>query len=394
MIRVLFVDDDPAVLEGLENRLRPFRQRWHMRFAKGASAALAQLAQHPADVVVSDMRMPEVDGASLLETVRERYPQTVRFMLSGETGQEGAMGVMPLVHQFLSKPCDASVLEQAIERACCLRGVDAAAVDKAVSLLRALPALPRLYWEVAREIDNPRSDLASIAKILEQDVVMTARVLQLANSAFFGAARKINTVREATMLLGLNPIRSLVLSSSFFRAMGENCAPPGFSLADLQRRSLKVAELSAQMLANVEQRQIAFSAGVLHDFGFVLLATNMPKECEEVRNLTVEEGFTQAEAEREVFGCTHADVGGQLLALWGLPIPLIESVAYHLRPSTTGSRVFNSIGAVHVADLIVSAQGQHTQTFERVPDWLYLETAGVADQVTRWLRGEPVQTRL
>jgi len=389
MIRILFVDDEPAVLEGLENRLRRMRNQWDIRYALGADEALQKLAAEPADVIVSDMRMPGVDGAQLLEQVRQRYPQTLRFVLSGQTSEEGALRVLPLVHQFLTKPCDATALETAVDRICGLRQqMHQPAVQQALGLLGSLPALPRLYWDLVKEIENADSSAASVAAIIEQDVAMTARLLQLANCAFFAGGRRVRSVRDAVALLGLLPIRSMVLSVQVFRAMGAICAPAGFSLEVIQQYSMRVAQLASSMLRDAEARKNAFSAGMLHDIGRLVIAVSMPESCTALGAQAAATGRPLHEVETEVLGCSHAEIGAQMLSIWGLPIPIVEAVAYHHSPRRSVEQRFSAIGAVHVASAMALVEGGAQLGAEL--DQEYLERVGMMATVHGWLHGETI----
>lgn len=149
MKRVLFVDDEPNILEGLRTLLRRHRRQWEMTFAVGGPAALELLKTENFDVVVSDMRMPEVDGAALLAHVQRQQPRTVRIVLSGHTELEAALRAIPVAHQFLSKPCDAAELENVVERACALQSlVEDPKIRQAVGGIQQLPALPRVYHGV------------------------------------------------------------------------------------------------------------------------------------------------------------------------------------------------------------------------------------------------------
>lgn len=389
MISILFVDDEPAVLEGLENRLRRLRKQWDIHFALGASEALKKMEDRPVDVIVSDMRMPGIDGAELLERVRQRFPQTVRFILSGQTSEESALRVMPVAHQFLTKPCDASALEHAVDRVCGLRNhMDRPAVQKALGLLGSLPALPRLYWDLVKEIENPNSSAASVAAIIEQDVAMTARLLQLSNSAFFSAGRRVRSVRDAVALMGLLPIRSVVLSLQAFRAMGDICAPRGFSLEAVQTHSMRVAQLAASMLLDVDERKTAFSAGVLHDIGQLVIAVGMPERCGAVRGAVAAGGSPLHVVETELLGCNHAELGAQMLSLWGLPIPIVEAVAYHHAPALSTCRKFSAISAVHIASALAQAEAGADARAQLDPE--YLDRIGATATVGGWLQGAPV----
>lgn len=384
MINVLFVDDEADVLEGLENRLRPWRSEWHLMFAGSGDEALAAMRQRHVDVVVSDMRMPGMDGASLLRAVRERQPETVRIILSGQADREGVMRSLPVAHQFLSKPCDARRLHAIISRCRLLQDeLFSDAVKQAIASVSTLPALPRLYWELAEELDRPAATLKRVAAIIEQDVAMTARLLQVVNSAFFAFARPICSVRDAVTLLGLEPVRALVLTSELFRGMAPLCLGGGLDLERLHGHALRVATIAETLPEDPQTRTIAMAAGMLHDIGLMVLSLPpqrpdvaapppLPLHCAE---------------QQPVFGTSHALVGGHLLALWGLPQPLVEAVAFHHRPSLLDDLHLSAAGAVHIADWLAhELAGSHAgQGGDEALDSAYLSRIDRLHCLPQWL---------
>jgi DNA-binding NarL/FixJ family response regulator len=185
--RILFVDDEQSVLEGLRDLLRKERRRWDMVFVTGGEQALEELRRAPFDVVVSDMRMPEMDGAELLTRVREDYPRAARLVLSGQADRESVLRAMPVTQQFLAKPCDQAVLRATLARTCDLQSVLASdAIRAVVGSLERLPSVPRTYFELTEVAARSDTDAADIAAVVQRDTAMTAKVLQLANSAYFG----------------------------------------------------------------------------------------------------------------------------------------------------------------------------------------------------------------
>src|SRR5690348_6552763 len=199
MKRILFVDDEPKILEGLQRMLRPQRNEWEMAFAPGGEAALAMLAAENFDVIVSDMRMPGVDGAALLETVRANYPGMLRVILSGYTELEASYRAVPVAHQFLLKPCDPDALRIAIERATSLmQALNSRMLTGLVGSLQDLPSVPRAFAELRNALADPETSLDRVVKIVEQDVAISAKVLQLVNSAFFGVTREVSRSEEHT----------------------------------------------------------------------------------------------------------------------------------------------------------------------------------------------------
>ncbi|MEO1204062.1 MAG: HDOD domain-containing protein, partial [Pseudomonadota bacterium] len=222
MKRILFVDDEPNVLSGLRRSLFQQRGKWDMHFVESGAAALEALAgSEPFDVLVSDMRMPEMSGEELLEAVAAEYPRVARLVLSGHAERASAVRAAGVAHQFLAKPCDPDALKRAVSRTCYLRSqLNDRGVLKAVAGLGQLPSLPRIYRDVAAEVKSDDPTLEKVANLISADLGMSAKVLQLVNSAYFGLGRRVEDVRNAASLLGLDVIHDLVLANSAFAALG------------------------------------------------------------------------------------------------------------------------------------------------------------------------------
>lgn len=187
MREILFVDDESNVLDGLRRMLRPMRRDWSMNFVDSGEAALEHISHEGCDVIVSDMRMPGMDGVELLGTVGQECPKAVRIALSGHAEMEMLLESVCAAHQYLAKPCDDETLKATIERACALRDLlSDERLTGLVTQLDSLPSLPTLYTEVTEELARSDSSLARAGEIIGKDVAMSAKVLQLVNSAFFG----------------------------------------------------------------------------------------------------------------------------------------------------------------------------------------------------------------
>lgn len=357
MRRILFVDDEPRILDGLQRMLRSQRREWDMRFAIGPQAALAELAAAPFDVVVTDMRMPGMDGAALLAEVKQLYPATIRLILSGYSDPEAAARATQVAHQFLSKPCSADMLREAVQRAGNLK--DEASSDEVgavVGGIDSLPPLPDVYQRISQMLSAPDPSIRSIVEVLEQDVGISAKLLQLVNSSFFGNGRRVATVRGAVDLLGIQMVQNLVLSTEVFRTFRIRGEIKGFSADDLSTHSLRVAALARQMGTGRETAETAHSIGLLHDIGKLVLIDRIPDRYEAAIRTAVETGAPLHAVERDELGVTHAEVGGYLLGLWNLPEVIVRAVADHHCPEeVTDSleprdlvRVANAL--VHEAD--------------------------------------------
>lgn len=353
MIRILFVDDEEAVLEGLRDALRRFRAEWEMRFALGGRAALAELAAGEFDVVVSDMRMPDVDGAAVLAAARDSQPGAVRIVLSGQTELEQELRALPVAHQFLTKPCDTDELHDVIARASGVRELlDQASIRAVVGAASALPSPPAAYAELTAALSSPDASVADVVAIVERDVAMSAKVIQLVNSAFFGLGRRTADAREAITYLGVETLRAATLLGGVMLEFRPARPVPGFSLEALERHSLRVAGLATQVVRRADAEHVLMGA-MLHDVGRLLLASHRPDELAAALAEGPRRGCPPHVVELELLGTTHAEVGASLLALWGLPDPVVEAVAHHHRPDRS-PRGAPGAAVVHVVDALVA----------------------------------------
>jgi putative nucleotidyltransferase with HDIG domain len=325
---VLFVDDEPDLLDGLSRLLRATRNERRVSFVSTADAALELLASEPVDVVVTDMMMPGMDGAALLHEIRDRWPQTVRIVLSGYSSESASMRSSAVAHQYLSKPCDAPTLNAALRTACGLSDrLSRPELRRMLGGLEALPSVPQVFLAINAALAEPDACAASVAAVIEEDAGSSAKMLQLVNSAFFGLARRVTTVREAVTFLGLTPVRSIVLAAEL---EGSFASTPDLAAAVevINRHSMAVATL-ARDLAPPQQMLDAFAAGMLHDVGRLALAASAPELFRAVRDRQAETGAPTVVVEQEVLDANHADLGAYLLQLWGLPLTLINPVARH-----------------------------------------------------------------
>ena len=325
-----------------------------MDFAEGGLKAMELLLQKPFDVIISDMRMPGLSGVQLLNEVRESYPQMVRIVLSGHSELETILKSITLAHQYLAKPCELETITTTISRACALSEMlSDESMKRIVARMGSLPSLPAIYEELIREIESEESSVDKIGKIIATDVGMTAKILQLVNSAFFGLRRQVVNPGQAAALLGMETLKTLILSVHIFSQLNMRPVFQPF-LGKLWDHSLKVAGLSKKIAA-LETRsdeivESAFMAGMLHDCGKLVLIANFPDSYEQILNQREPANRFSWELEAEVLSTTHSAVGAYLLGLWGLPNPIVESVAFHHQPTDFEHQEFMTLTAVHLAD--------------------------------------------
>jgi HD-like signal output (HDOD) protein len=386
MRRLLFVDDETLVLDGLRDLLRSRRREWHMVFADGAAAALRELAAQPFDVVITDMRMPQMDGAELLTRVQQEWPATVRIILSGHTEQAAAARAIGVAHQFLAKPCDASQLSATIERTLAVRELlSSESLRESMGRIKALPARPEIHAKLVKCVRDENSSCADVADLLEQDIALAARVLHMANSGFFGMPRRITGLTEAVEFMGLRTVENLSLALAVF-APGP-AMRTRVDVAALQRHALSVGTLARKLVSDPKLQDEAFVAGMLHDIGTLVIATHLPERFAETVAGLVASPRPMHEFETERWGVSHAEMGAYLLGLWNLPYPVVETVALHHRLDRNES-ASELVTAVHVADVLAHeitrapcpVEHDSPPTF----DMAYLELAGVSDRLEDW----------
>ena len=282
MKRILFVDDEPKILGGLRRMLRSLRNEWEMEFAHSGPEALDRLAASAFDVVVSDMRMPGMDGTQLLSEVRELHPDTVRIILSGQC-------IGP-THQFLTKPCDGQTLKSALHRACGLRDrLPDRGMKQAVSGVQSLPGQPAVHAELLAELASSTVSMPRVAGIIARDVAMSAKVLQLVSSSFFGTRQRVPDAAHAADLLGLDTMKGLVDSGVAFSPLDAEESRARVIEA-LNDHSLAVARAASQIAQTVTDDATLIGdarlAGLLHDVGALmsvggLLQSPPERDCSE-----------------------------------------------------------------------------------------------------------------
>lgn len=386
-LRILFVDDEPHVLQGLQRMLRSLRDVWEISTAASGLEALDLLSRQPVDVVVTDMRMPGMDGNQLLNEIKNRYPEIVRIVLSGQSDRDMVLKSVGPAHQYLSKPCRDEILKSTIERSCGLRDllVDHS-LRRLISRIDSLPSQPALYLEIMRELESPYSSMHRIGEIISQDLGMTAKILQLVNSAFFGFRRHISSPAEAAELLGLETIKALVLSVKIFSQL-DKAGMKVFAVDRVWAHSLATGVFAKTIAAAEKQERTiiddAFMAGLLHDAGKLILAANLPQQYKEALTASRHNGGSELAAERQAFGVTHAEVGAYLLALWGLPLPIVEALAFHHAPGKCSQKEPGVLTAVHVGSSLEHTLRGEEKADSR-PDLTYLAELQILHRLSEW----------
>ena len=360
--KVMFVDDEQAILLALRRALSDQRTKWEMSFAQSGEAALTMMAAQPFDVLLTDMRMPGMSGLQLLDTVRDRYPGVIRLVLTGQASETVSLSATLSAHQFLVKPCSSEVICSTIERALRLRySLLNPHLIQLVTSLHSLPGCPALFDRINGELAKPEVSLKVIGDLVAGDAAMAARLLQLVNSSFFALSQPIVDISRAVVLLGLSVLKALLLTTHAFQTTPLARLYPK-EVDNLLAHSKQVATLAREVARSLKNSpkglvESSFTAGLLHDLGRLVL---LQVKGYHVGVLTAEiDESVRFVREREFLGGpTHCDVGAYLLSVWGLPNPIIEAVNWHHHPASAGSTGIQPLTCVHIAEILLQELGR------------------------------------
>jgi HD-like signal output (HDOD) protein/CheY-like chemotaxis protein len=377
MKTILIVDDEPAVLDGLRDVLWHDRAHFKVLSAGGGVQAVEMLADHPIDILVTDMRMPTMGGLELLEHVREFYPEVVRLSLSGYSDDELVARASGVAHQQLAKPCSREAFRAALQQAGALHELlGNAQLRRLIGTLGQIPTTPATYAALTRALDHPNISFPELARIIERDLGVSARILKLVNSAYYERRRTIGDIAEAIPRLGLSMLRHLVLSVEV-----GNLFPAAQGAANsLDHHAVLCAHIARRLVAP-DQADLAFAYGLLHDIGRHALAARIPARYAEVVSAALSESRPLSLVEQESLGADHAEVGAYLLGLWGLPADILQATRRHhdgevLPPSgTAGLSICDAVRVAHL--LAAGVNSERTGAADPLAGWraLALEQA-------------------
>jgi HD-like signal output (HDOD) protein/ActR/RegA family two-component response regulator len=369
MKNILFVDDERDLLDSLRARLYKHRHDWNMQFVSSGDEAIGALEQQTIDLVVSDVRMPGMDGGQLLTVVKQRWPTAMRIIVSGYADPAQAVRLTSLAHQYVAKPCDGGELENIIERCFYLRDLLAQeSLRKVVGRIGKLPSMPKTYGLLQAALAQPSVTAGEIGDIVNADAAIASKVLQITNSAFFRLRKPMVRIKDAVTYLGFATVRNLVLSAEIFSQWR---GPEGLSEVDperLQNHAQCAAAACKALSGGRASADDAWLAGLLHDIGYWILIQECPKELGRAIELARAEGLPLVECERRITGASHAEIGAYLLGLWGLPYSIIEAVALHHTPGSVAPHGYDLVGALAVSHALLDAANAHGILAAAPPD--------------------------
>jgi response regulator RpfG family c-di-GMP phosphodiesterase len=387
--RILFVDDDPQILTMLERMLEGMRSEWDMDFIDDGAKALKLMFERPYDAILSDVRMPGMNGAELLGLVSQSYPHTVRIVMSAYSDRDTTLRLVGTAHQFIAKPFDFALLRDTLSNALAMDDLRRnEPLQRLIERLQPLPALPEFYLDLLAEL---RYDEPSPTRMME--------ILSNENDLFLHLQEQLPLARPDRLKSGMDPreilaragpetIKATVLHlrafAHFDRIRLRECTPQ-----DLRDHCWRTGILARQIALDTRQKESvcdgSFAAGLLHDLGKLILTAGVPADYQSISRREQGTGVPAWRTEQDVLGADHGQVGACLLAHWGLPGPIVEAVAWHHHPASDPRPDFSPVTAVHIANFL-DHEGRHPKATpsERLPDLDYLTRLGLAEQLGHW----------
>lgn len=349
--RILFVDDEVQILESLTGIFMNCDQDYEIFTAESGLEALNLLEKEEIDLVVSDMRMPGMDGYELLSKIKILYPGILRIILSGYSEEQLIIKALQqsIAKMYLFKTWESGqlikMIQQLLKTEDLLKSKDLLLL---INNIKELPTIKSSYQRILAMIEED-VDIADIAEQIEKDQSIATKVLHIANSAFY--AVKTGSVHYAVTFLGLQNIRNLILSTSIF----ERFESKGMNMEYINKLwshsflTNKILVFLYEKCLGKKIDELSSSAGLLHNVGVVFMLKSFPKNYKTVEDKAEREQLNLVELEEAEYKVTHQETGGYLLKWWELPFPIVEAALYHHNPFD--ERVINQllVSAVHIS---------------------------------------------
>lgn len=384
-INILIVDNQPNAYQGLKRVLWTQKPDWDLTYAENAQKALDLMDAGEFDVIVSDVKMPVMDGSELLNHVVTQYPDIIRVVLSGQCDQNAAFKLVNTTHLFLEKPCDPKTFIDFIEcvnkNKLILNNPD---IIKIINGIKNIPSMPMTYLKLNHVLEQKNINVNTIVDIISNDVALAAKILQMVNSAFFSLNWRVTNLTQAINVLGIDTLKMLVLSYGLIQKF-EIKQIGKFSTEVLWKENTNVAFLAKELAVKCHEPENVveevFVSSLLLKIGILLLAKDYSKKFDEALKLATETSSALSDAEKQIYACSHAEIGSYLLSIWGLPTEIVETVASHLTPKCENSKTSKILMYAHYASSFVGTSSKLTPNPHARLDVDFLEFMGIKKDI-------------
>lgn len=368
-MKIIFVDDEQMILNGIKRVF--FRSKWDVKYANSGAEALDILKTFSADFIVSDMCMPGMNGADLLENVCKLYPSTVRIVLSGDANPELSVRASYVAHQWYNKPYSPDVLKEELENIYSIRnGLPYKEIKRIVGQVTSLPSIPEVYIKIKSVLDDDTITMKDISLIISENVSLTAKILQVANSSFFITGSKVTSIENAITRLGINVICNIVAVTEIYANFQES---PSEYYNEILQRGLKTAKLAASIV-DKSISEITMLSGLLHNIGELIFCQINPSNMD----IYIKEriiGADNSELESRLFKINSIQIASYLLHLWHFPYDIIEHITLQNTPEKLIKNNFGSAAAVYVSKMIIN---------QLIVDEFFIKHFNISEQLNQW----------
>ncbi len=323
-MRILFVDDEQFILDGIQRAL--FDSDWEIETANSGKEALECFEEEPFDMIVSDMRMPGMDGEQLLGEIEARYPDTVRVVLSGQADQSVALRSSFISHRWLDKPFNPDAMLNIlslIESA--LKSMPSKEMRALICSISSLPSPPKVYAQLQTMILQ-KADMENVAEVIEEDAALATKVLQVTNSAMFSRGGTTMNVQEAVVRLGTEMVSEFVLFAETYSMASTS---PLLNVEKVTKESFIISKMAALVAEKLDKKLVAEAklAGLLSDLGQGALLQAFPDQAQEYMDRIAYATEKEIEEiELEMFGLADSQVSAYLLLMWGFSAEIFNAV--------------------------------------------------------------------
>lgn len=372
--KILFVDDEIKILDGLKRLLHSMRNTWEIKFANSGAQALNYLENESFDIIITDVRMPEMDGVELLKKVKERFPGIVRIILSGHSETNMIIKSINVTHTYLSKPCEAEILKNTIRNLLELKKIiPDNQLRNTLSEISIIPSSPHQYQALISELVSPSVSIETLTSIIKHDMGMTAKILQLLNSAFLGTKKKYYYIDDAIKLFGIDMLKSLFLSENIVSCFQEQSIFTQ-NFDHLITTSIKRAQYAGTIALSkkLDKKTISnvYLAAFLLDIGKIIIYTYLPDAYIKISDLVNIHKMEYLTAEKEILGVDEYAVGSYLIKLWGFTEEIVKTFNYYATPLKCPPTYFNEISCVHIANALLYKSNEDTPDRIRSEEFL------------------------